>query len=108
VVTSKTWDALPATSVETSPDTILISGGLVMAQPCYSFRAVAAIRRDTIAVDLIGTRWDQPCQDVLTGFLYNITVTELPTGRFVIRLIYDRRGEVPYRETALQQVVEVP
>lgn len=98
----------PSLNVRTAPDSVQITGWILMNEPCYDFSATAEQNVDTIVTTLVATRRQQFCQQVLTAFSYTLTVTGVLPGAYQLQLIYDRRGFPTYRKTVLTQAVEVP
>jgi len=109
-ITNVTFTGPPAPplSVATAPDTVRIAGGIQMNEPCYDFEARAVTRGDTLVVDLLATRRTTACQQYIASFSFVLTVTGVDSGLTAVRLDYVRRGPPTYRQTVLEQAVQIP
>ena len=99
---------LPPVLITTAPDTVRITGAIIMHVPCYSFAAAASWRGDTLLVTLAARVKDKICLQVVAAFSYVLTVTSVRSGPVPVRLVYDRYGVPKYLEVAAEQTVVVP
>jgi hypothetical protein len=78
----------PSTAASVAGDTVVVTGRITVGAPCYEFSATASPRRDSLVVTLIATRIADICTANVAAFSYVITVGEVPTGTWQLRLVY--------------------
>jgi len=82
----------PALVVTGAQDTVRISWWIGTGSPCYAFSAGAVQRVDTLVATVVASQAQAGCTDVVAGFAYTVTVTDVAPGLTTLRLMHEVLG----------------
>lgn len=82
---------LPAT-IHVDGQRVVVRGIVGTPDPCYSFVARALTRADTLVLRLEARSAGVTCVQVLGSHRYELTVQDVPSGTWWVRLDASRRG----------------
>jgi hypothetical protein len=97
----------PALSASVAGNTVVVTGTIGVNVPCYEFTADASPQQDALVVTLHATPVGELCTQNTATIGYTITIRDVPTGTWNLRLIYDYRGPSPSTIVAFDTRVTV-
>jgi hypothetical protein len=106
--TAQISGATPPLVITTSPNTLRIQWWIRVNEPCYEFSASAQAPGDSLVVTLTAMRGTGFCDQLPTGYAYDLAISRVRSGQVSLSLIYDRHGPPTYRETVIDTTLAVP